>query len=153
VNSAGLITGTQVKAAKVGAALIVTDRLATTDIFIQNGYSILDAGVDKWFIGMPLEDIGWGQNNTMLSFGTTGALTNSKMLIRASGSVMIGTTTDGMTAAGSLAIAKDLAHRGTLAGFYNHAPAAQPTKAGHGNWGALANVVQALVDIGIFDAA
>jgi len=38
------------------------------------------------------------------------------------GSVMIGTVTDGMTAAGSLAIAQDLAHRGTKAGFYNGTP-------------------------------
>jgi len=38
-------------------------------------------------------------------------------------------------------------------GFFGHVAAAQPTKAGHGNWAALANVVQALVDIGIFDAA
>jgi len=42
-------------------------------------------------------------------------------------SVLIGTTTDGMTAGGSLAIAKDLAHRGTLAGFYNVALATRPS--------------------------
>jgi hypothetical protein len=44
----------------------------------------------------------------------------------ATGSFLIGTTTDGMTAAGSLAIAKDLAHRGTNVGFFNIAPAARP---------------------------
>jgi len=38
----------------------------------------------------------------------------------------VGTSTDGMTAGGSLAIAQDLAHRGTKIGFYNHATAAQP---------------------------
>ena len=43
------------------------------------------------------------------------------------GSVLVGTTTDGMTAAGSLAIAKDLAHRGTLAGFFNVAPSTRPS--------------------------
>lgn len=40
---------------------------------------------------------------------------------------LIGTTTDGMTASGSLAIAKDLAHRGTKAGFFNTAPVTKPT--------------------------
>jgi hypothetical protein len=40
-----------------------------------------------------------------------------------------------------------------LEGFYNHAAAAQPTKAGHNNWAAVSDVVAALVAIGIFDAA
>jgi len=44
-----------------------------------------------------------------------------------SDNVLIGTTTDGMTAAGSLAIAQDLAHRGTKAGFFNKAPTTKPT--------------------------
>lgn len=41
------------------------------------------------------------------------------------GNVLLGTTTDGMTAAGSIAIAKDLAHRGTYVGFFNTAPIAK----------------------------
>jgi hypothetical protein len=49
------------------------------------------------------------------------------MTILSTGSVGIGTATDGMTAAGSLAIAQDLAHRGTLAGFFNIAPAVRPS--------------------------
>jgi hypothetical protein len=43
------------------------------------------------------------------------------------GNLLLGTTTDGMTAAGSIAIAKDLAHRGTKAGFYNITPVTRPT--------------------------
>ena len=43
------------------------------------------------------------------------------------GSVLVGTTTDGMTAGGSLAIAQDLAHRGTLAGFMNTTPVVKQT--------------------------
>jgi hypothetical protein len=42
------------------------------------------------------------------------------------GNVLIGTTTNGMTTHGSLAIAQDLAHRGSYAGFYNTTPVAKP---------------------------
>ena len=41
-------------------------------------------------------------------------------------SLLIGTTTDGMTTGGSLAIAQDLAHRGSKAGFFNKTPVTQP---------------------------
>ncbi len=58
-----------------------------------------------------------------LAFATgTSATIVERMRIGAIGSVMVGTTTDGMTAGGSLAIAQDLAHRGTHLGFYNTAP-------------------------------
>lgn len=43
------------------------------------------------------------------------------------GNLLLGTTTDGMTAGGSLAVAQDLAHRGDKVGFYNVAPVTQPT--------------------------
>ncbi len=39
--------------------------------------------------------------------------------------VLIGTTTDGMTANGSLAVAQDFAHRGAALGFFNTAPIAK----------------------------
>lgn len=38
-------------------------------------------------------------------------------------------------------------------GFYGATPVIQRAKASYANWAALANVVQALVDIGLFDAA
>jgi hypothetical protein len=38
-------------------------------------------------------------------------------------------------------------------GFFNKTPVVQLAKASYSNWGALSNVVQALVDIGLFDAA
>lgn len=38
-------------------------------------------------------------------------------------------------------------------GFFNKTPVVQLAKASYGNWAALSNVVQALVDIGLFDAA
>jgi len=43
------------------------------------------------------------------------------------GNVLVGTITDGMTAGGSLAIAQDLAHRGTKIGFMNTAPVVKQT--------------------------
>jgi len=66
------------------------------------------------------------------------------------GNLLLGTTTDGMTAAGSIAIAKDLAHRGTLAGFYNTAPAAKQTVTGSrsGN-AALTSLLTALATVGL----
>ncbi|OPZ74491.1 MAG: hypothetical protein BWY79_02097 [Actinobacteria bacterium ADurb.Bin444] len=66
------------------------------------------------------------------------------------GNVLVGTTTDGMTAGGSLAIAKDLAHRGTLVGFYNTTPAAKPTVTGsRGGNAALASLLTALATLGL----
>lgn len=57
-----------------------------------------------------------------------GSTTNSfKMLLEPSGSLLLGTGTDGMTANGSIAIAQDLAHRGTKAGLFNATPIAQKT--------------------------
>jgi hypothetical protein len=48
-----------------------------------------------------------------------------RMRLNAAGNLLIGTTTDGMTASGSLAITQDFAHRGTKAGFFNRAPQTQ----------------------------
>ena len=36
-------------------------------------------------------------------------------------------------------------------GFYNKTPVSQRLKANYSNWGALSNVVTALVDLGLFD--
>lgn len=67
-----------------------------------------------------------------------------------SGNVLIGTTTDGMTAGGSLAIAQDLAHRGTKVGFFNTAPTTKPTITGsRGGNAALASLLTALAALGI----
>ena len=51
------------------------------------------------------------------------------------GSLLIGTTTDGLTSGGSLAVSEDLAHRGGKVGFFGAAPAA---KASVADLGALA---------------
>lgn len=37
-------------------------------------------------------------------------------------------------------------------GFYGKTPVVQRAKANYANWAALSNVVQALVDLGLFDA-
>lgn len=82
---------------------------------------------------------GWG----IYSAGTT----NPNYL---GGNVLIGTTTDGMTAAGSIAIAKDLAHRGTKIGFYNTTPATKQTVTGsRGSNAALASLLTALATLGL----
>jgi hypothetical protein len=66
------------------------------------------------------------------------------------GNLMLGTTTDGMTPAGSLAVAKDFAHRGTLIGFYNATPATKPTVTGsRGGNAAVANLLTALAALGL----
>lgn len=50
----------------------------------------------------------------------TGSITPAVAVrITSAKSLLIGTTTDGLTAGGSLAIAQDLDHRGTKAGFFN----------------------------------
>lgn len=70
------------------------------------------------------------------------------VLCQSGGNVMIGTTTDGMTAAGSLAIGKDLAHRGTKLGFYNTTPITKQT----GVAVTAAGIHAACVALGLFAA-
>jgi hypothetical protein len=66
------------------------------------------------------------------------------------GNLLLGTTTDGMTAGGSLAIAHDLAHRGTKVGFYNTAPVTKPAVTGsRGGNAALASLLTALAGLGL----
>jgi hypothetical protein len=73
-----------------------------------------------------------------------------KMRLHGSGSLLIGTTTDGMTAGGSVAIAQDLAHRGTKTGFYNTTPITKPTASGsRGGNAALASLLTALANLGL----
>ena len=81
---------------------------------------------------------------------TAGATAVERLRVMNTGTLGIGTTTDGLTAAGSLAIAKDLAHRGTLAGFFNTAPAAKPTVTGsRGGNAALASLLTGLAGLGL----
>lgn len=64
--------------------------------------------------------------------------------------LLLGTTTDGMTAGGSLAVAQDLAHRGGKLGFYNATPAVKPAVAGsRGGNAALASLLTALAGLGL----
>jgi hypothetical protein len=69
------------------------------------------------------------------------------------GNLLLGTTTDGMTGGGSLAVAQDFAHRGTKVGFYNTAPITKPAITGNiaGNT-ALATVVAQLVAVGLMSS-
>lgn len=64
--------------------------------------------------------------------------------------LLIGTTADGMTAGGSLAVAQDFAHRGAKAGFYNTAPIAKPTVSGNqSSTNAVQNIATALASLGL----
>lgn len=85
--------------------------------------------------GYYVADIGTGVTNfTALYIATQGA-TGTKWGLYVqdtgknylAGNVLVGTLTDGRTAGGSIVIAKDLAHRGTLIGLNNVAPVAQST--------------------------
>ena len=90
---------------------------------------------------------------TFITFHTTplGTITRTeRMQITSGGSVLIGTKTDGMTANGSLAVAKDFAHRGSYVGFYNATPVTKQTVSGSkGGNAALASLLSALAALGL----
>lgn len=66
------------------------------------------------------------------------------------GSVLVGTTTDGMTAGGSVAISQDLAHRGSKLGVFNTSPTTKQTVTGsRGGNAALASLLTALAAYGL----
>jgi hypothetical protein len=98
--------------------------------------------------GSGLTEIGFSADLNFL--GGVGGSTASLMLLKSSGSLLVGTTTDGMTAGGSLAVAQDFAHRGSNLGFYNTAPAAKQTVTGsRGGNAALASLLTALATTGM----
>lgn len=69
--------------------------------------------------------------------------------LNSGGNLLVGTATDGMTASGSIAIAQDLAHRGSKLGFYNTAPVTKQTVTGsRGGNAALASLLTALATVG-----
>jgi hypothetical protein len=81
---------------------------------------------------------------------SNGTIERQLFRLKESGSVLLGTTVDGMTASGSLAIAQDLAHRGSKAGFFNATPITKPTATGsRGGNAALASALTALANLGL----
>jgi len=60
---------------------------------------------------------------------------------------------DGNISAHTFNMAGDLNHDGTNVGFFGKAPVSQRLKANYNNWAAFGDVVDALVDLGLFDAA
>ena len=91
-----------------------------------------------------------GIGHVSMEAGTGAGNSIRNLILQAfGGNVGVGTLIDGMTPNGSLAIAQDLAHRGTLAGFYNNAPALQPSPSKFNNYATLADLVSALQSIGI----
>lgn len=79
---------------------------------------------------------------------TAGTTPTQRMVVNKDGSVLIGTETDGLTGDGSLAVAKDFAHRGANLGFYNTAPIAKQT----GVAVSAAGIHAALVALGLISA-
>jgi hypothetical protein len=72
------------------------------------------------------------------------------MTLNTNGNLLIGTTTDGLTSGGSLAVAQDFGHRGTKVGFYNTTPVTKPTVTGsRGGNAALASLLTALASEGL----
>ena len=110
-------------------------------------------GVTAAIIGHASENYGASNNGSYitLELTPTGSTTRAEA-IRVTGakSLLIGTTTDGMTAGGSLAIAQDLAHRGAKCGIFNTTPTTQPTVTGARDnpEEALANLLTAIASWG-----
>jgi hypothetical protein len=91
------------------------------------GFSASTTGGWHFYAAENFSDTACG---TYLTFWTTATGTTTageRCRLSAAGNLLIGTTTDGMTANGSLAVAQDLAHRGTKAGFFNTTPVAKPS--------------------------
>ena len=126
-----------------GFAYLQLDRASTARL---SAVEFSTANVADWWSGIlyngGVANLGW-------SIGTSNTLgANTKLHITTNGSVLIGTTTDGMTASGSLAIAQDLAHRGTKVGFYNTASIVKQT----GVAVTAAAIHAALVNLGLISA-
>lgn len=90
---------------------------------------------------------------TFLVFNTTPSASmtiTERMRISSAGSLLVGTNVDGLTANGSLAIAQDLAHRGTNLGVFNTTPTTKQTVTGsRGGNAALASLLTALAAYGL----
>jgi hypothetical protein len=70
--------------------------------------------------------------------------------ISSAANLLVGTTTDGLTASGSLAISQDLAHRGSKLGTFNTAPTTKQTVTGaKGSNAALGSLLAALAAYGL----
>ena len=112
----------------------------------------LDTGLSTWRQGASIQVKADGSatgSTSPMKFEvyTSGTL---RATFNNAGNLMIGTATDGMTAAGSLAVAKDFAHRGSNLGFYNASPTTKQTVSGsRGSNAALASLLTALAAIGL----
>lgn len=110
---------------------------ATWDSAAMNGNTVANA------YGIYLGSISAGTTQNYAIYTNAGK-------VRFGDNVLIGTSTDGMTANGSLAIAQDLAHRGSKAGFFNAAPVTKPAVTGsRGGNAALASLLTALAGLGL----
>jgi hypothetical protein len=114
------------------------------------------------YIGYAADADGLGVYVNSTALGANSVITKSNQMVIGdsnivenlfNGSVLIGTVTDGMTEGGSLAIAQDLAHRGTKIGFFNTVPIVKELKANHNNWANISDIVAVLLAYGLVDSA
>jgi hypothetical protein len=132
-----------------------------TAVGYNAGY-LNNSNSDCTYIGYNANPDNLGIYVNSMALGANSLITKSNQIIIGNanivetllrGSILIGTTTDGMTAGGSLAIAQDLAHRGTKIGFFNTAPVVKELKANHNNWANISDIVAVLLAYGLVDSA
>jgi hypothetical protein len=125
-------------------AVLANDRLGIIEFSGYDGAAYNTASPAMIF-GYAAEN--WSSTNhgstlqiRTVASGAGGTLTD-RMQISSNGSVLIGTTTDGLTANGSLRVAQDFKHEGTLFGVFGAAVAGQPAGS--------TDVVAGLVTLGL----
>lgn len=152
----GLTTGIADFRTTTGATLVV-GRTSNTGVGSQPGaigiYAPNASGTvivwGQWRASITNATAGTEACSQILSTRVSGAFVDS-LTVSSSGNLLVGTSTDGMTSGGSLAIAQDLAHRGTKVGFYNTAPTTKQTITGsRGGNAALASLLTGLANIGL----
>lgn len=109
----------------VGYAAGYSNLTGSGNVFVGNQAGYYETASNKLFIDNIARNNEAGARTLALIYGVFGAAVANQTLVFNAGSM----------------------------GFFGHAAAAQPAKASHNNWAALSDVVAALVEIGILDAA
>lgn len=170
ITDAGVVTITgatvgnaQLIITSTNAAALAVGRLgATTPAFqidASAATSITGIKITSAAAGNGVAIAATGETNVAVTISAAGSGTLT--LTSTTGNVVIGTALAFATdAGGAKSIIAGTANGlkiGTAAnqklGFFNAAPVVQQTKAGHNNWTAVGDVVDALVSLGLFDTA
>jgi hypothetical protein len=154
ITGAGTITGLTVNSAvlsNLGTADVQSAYMYRAAGAVNSGGGTIDTWVGFYVANVTVATTVYGiQSMINAATGRWNLYISGTAINYLAGNLLLGTTTDGMTAGGSLAVAKDLAHRGTKVGFYNTAPAAKPAVTGsRGGNAALASLLTALAGLGL----